>query len=293
MIDITRPELTFTEILEITLTNGVKAYLTCYPTPLVYDGHTYLPIPPGDISGWRTPINYGTDLQVDKVTFKVGIISITVGDTKVYTAVQIVRRGFLRGAWGKLTLIDWNSLSTEGVNLFEGRINDDISYNAGILTFSISSLLDLLDRSVPQIVYSEFCQHHSTTSDYNTYLFGRYCGLLKTAWKYTGVCIGVTNQTLIVADVFSDSIQSPSFWVKGEIKMTSGNNAGVSRTIREAVDGSISVVGKFPESNAVLDTFDVYPGCDKLRVTCYSRFHNTDNCYDAPNIPKQQDLVFT
>jgi uncharacterized phage protein (TIGR02218 family) len=278
----TADTLTLTEILEITLNNGVIGYFTNHNTSLTYATNHYFSVP-----FQRTPISYHTDLQVDKVTLDIGIVSVTVGTHK-YTIPQIIRRGFLRGARVKLSIIDYTSLATTALTIFEGIVNDDIQYNAGVLTLSVSSILDILDSTFPKICYSEFCQHT---------LWSTYCGLTKVTYKHTDTATAGTTTSTIYAAVFAAAVHALGYWVKGEIMFTLGNNTDIKRTIRTHSEGYVTLVVPYHESIvAATDTFDVYPGCDKQIGTCETKFSatpgNTANFFGFPNIPKQQDLVF-
>ncbi|MCE5185071.1 MAG: DUF2163 domain-containing protein [Planctomycetaceae bacterium] len=65
-----------------------------------------------------------------------------------------------------------------------------------------------------------------------------------------------------------------TFYEMGEIKMTSGANAGQRRQIVLESEGTITVAWPFPEAVATGDTYLLYPGCDKRPDTCVNRLGN-------------------
>lgn len=259
-MDLTQPQLTLAELYEITTTDGSIARFTSHDANITYGVDTYQAIPIG-----RSQIAYHIDLQVDKVDVSFSLVGITVG-TKSYTIPQVIRKGFLRDAHVKIYLIDYIAKDELKI-LFEGWVTGNISYNQGIVSISVGSILDKLSEKFPKIIYSEFCNHQ---------LFSTYCGLVKSTYKHTGAAGSGSTQSKIYSSVFAFSNHAEGYWTKGEIKMTSGENNGISKTVIKHYDGYIELLIPFPLTLAVGNAFEAYPGCDKSGKTCAEKFNSSN-----------------
>ena len=274
MVDLTATKLTIAELYTFILTNGVIARFTSCDVNITYGGNTYQAIPIK-----RTNISYHSQLQVDKVTITAGIIGITIG-AQSYTIPQIIKRDSLRGAHIYIYLIDYIALDSLKL-MFEGWVTGGISYDQGSLIVECGSLLDKLNEKFPRLIYSEFCQHR---------LFDTYCSLTKASYKTSGSATAGTTTQLIYASCFQYATKPKGYWLSGELKLTSGNNNGLSRTINLHGDGYVRVINPFIDSIVVDDTFDVYPGCDKSGSICESKFSNYENFFGFEFIPNPDVL---
>ncbi len=274
-IDFTQTKLTLAEIYQITFTDNSIAYFTSHDKDIAYGGNTYQAIP---IT--RSPVRYHTNLQVDKVDISLGLVGIQIG-TKSLSIPEVIRRDFIRNAHVKIYIIDYITL-TDVKLIFEGWATGGITYNAGICTVSVGSLLDKLKDKFPKLIYSEFCNHQ---------LYNSYCGLTKSTYLVQDSTGAGTTTQLIYSTAFAFTAQAGGYWNKGEIKMTSGNNDGVSRSILKHYDGYVKLTIPYFESVAVGDTFDVWPGCDKSGKTCDEKFSNYSEFFGFEYIPKPGVLI--
>ncbi len=274
-IDFTPTKLTLTEIYEITFADGAIAYFTSHDKDIIYDANTYQAIP---IT--RGPVRYHTNLQVDKVDISFGLVGVKIG-TKQLSIPEVIRRDFIRNAHVKIYIIDYITL-TDTKLIFEGWVTGKISHNAGIITVGVGSLLDKLKEKFPKLIYSEFCNHQ---------LYNSYCGLTKANYLVQDSAATNSDRQNIYSTVFAFSTQAEGYWDKGELKMTSGNNNGVSRSILKHYDGHIKLTLPFSEDIQIADTFDVWPGCDKSGQTCDEKFSNYNNFFGFEYIPKPEVLI--
>lgn len=273
-VDLTTTQLTVAEIYTITTTSGLIARFTSHDQNLLYNSNSYQSIP---IS--RTNIAYHTDLQVDKVDVSFGLIGVTIGES-LYSIPKIIRMGILRNAHVVISLIDYVALNFEKI-LFDGYITGGISYNRGVCTLSVGSILDKLNEKFPKYIYSEYCQHQ---------LFGTYCGLDKLAWR-GGSAITNSSDNTFYSPMLTYASSNENFYGKGEIQFTSGPNAGLSRSIIKHFDGYVKVLIPFPEVAEIDDEFYAWPGCDKSGFTCDYKFANYDNFMGFEFCPKPEVLI--
>ena len=188
-IDLTPTELTLAEIYVITTTDNAVLFCTSHSENIIYDGDTYQAIPMS-----RGQISYHTNLQVDKVDISLGIVGVTVGDLS-YSMFKIIRLGLLRNANVKIYLIDYVSLAEINL-LFEGWITEGATYNKGIVTISVGSILDKLNDKFPKYIYSDKCNHQ---------LYSTYCGLTKATYKVSSTIATSSTQLMIYSSVFAFS----------------------------------------------------------------------------------------
>ncbi len=274
-MDPTAAQLTFAELYEITTTDGSVLRVTSHDASIVYGGNTYQALPIK-----RSQIAYHTDLQVDKVEISMGLVGVKVG-AKEYSIPKLIRLGLLRNAHVKIHLIDY-VLKNEIKLLFEGWVTEGISYNNGIVTLSVGSILDKLNEKFPKYIYSEYCNHQ---------LYSLYCGLTKNNYKISSTAGAGSTESKIYSSVFAFSAHAEGYWAKGELKMTAGGNANLSRTIIKHNDGNVELLIPFPEAVVVGDAFDAWPGCDKAGVTCHEKFNNYANFLGFEYTPKPEVLL--
>jgi len=276
-MDLTAAQLTFAELYKFATVDGSILRVTSHDASIVYDGNTYQAIPIK-----RSKINYHTDLQVDKVDISMGLVGVKVG-AKEYSIPKIIRLGLLRNAHVQIHLIDY-ALKDEIKLLFEGWVTEGISYNKGIVTLNVGSILDKLNEKFPKYIYSEYCNHQ---------LYSTYCGLIKDTYKNSSSATLGSTPGKIFSTVFAFASKPEGYWAKGELKIKSGGNSGLSRTIIKHNDGNVELLIPFPEAVAVDNTFDVWPGCDKSGVTCAMKFltSNYANFFGFEYTPKPEVLV--
>jgi uncharacterized phage protein (TIGR02218 family) len=166
---------------------------------------------------------------------------------------------------------------------FEGWVTGSISYDAGSITFQVGSILDKLNDVFPKIVYSTTCNHS---------LFDSYCGLNKEGYKVNGnVQAGSTEKIIYNSVIFEDGAYPLGYFTKGELKMTSGPNYNISRSIMVHGNGYVKLLTPLPNSVSPGETFTVYPGCDGKGETCDNIFSNYENFLGFEYIPNPKVLM--
>lgn len=275
-LDFTAEQNTLAEIYKITMQDGSIAYFTSHDANITYGGNTYQAIPIK-----RTSINYHTNLEIDKVDISFGITGVTIGAEDL-SVPQIIRREFMKNAHVELWVVDYVALDDDKL-LFEGWVSGNVTYDGSWATIEVGSLLDKLQEKFPKVIYSEFCNHN---------LYDSYCALTKDDYKQSGnIDIGSDDQNIYDA-IFLFSNEAEGYWEQGEIKMTSGDNDAISKTIIKHYDGYVKLLIPYPESVQVADTFDAWPGCDKSGATCDTKFSNYANFLGFEYIPSPETVLY-
>ena len=273
-LSLTPEELQLTDIYDITLGTGARLYLTPY-------GGTYTKLPRIDGNEYqtipitRTKVSYHTDLQVDTVDVSFGIHAFTVGGRTIVEAIQL---GWFDDAEVIIRIINLN-MTAERREIFRGQVGKGIKFDRKTVKLSVTSTLDLLKAIVPKIIYQEQCNHK---------LWSSYCGLSKVAHRRTGTAATGSTRTRIISAIFAFTAHPSGHFVLGEIRLISGANAGVSRTIRFHNNGNVDVYQPFDFDVAVGDSFEVFPGCDKSGTTCATKFGNYANFLGFEYIPRPE-----
>ena len=85
--------------------------------------------------------------------------------------------------------------------------------------------------------------------------------------------------------------QAAGYFDLGVVKFTSGANNGVARTVKRHTSGQLVTLQPLPAAVANGDTFQVWPGCDKLQGTCSGKFANLARFRGQPYIPMAETVT--
>lgn len=212
----------------------------------------------------------GPGLERTKVKFTVGIevdtLTVTVTDvrgTQINGAalVPFIARGGLNGSRLQLDRAFWTAGDTapRGALLwFAGRLSEIPEIDRYSAQITIKSDLELLDVMVPLDVFQAGCL--------NT-VYDTLCGADRAAKTVTGTVSSAGDARRVT---FGAALAQPTgYYDLGVVKMTSGPNAGLSRTVKAHVAGSpatVSALQPWPFAPAVGDAFAIVPGCDKSQT---------------------------
>lgn len=267
MLDVTRDTLTLIELHTLTLINGDIIRLCNSHTAVEFGGGIYQPavIERGSIE--------------ESIDVEVATVTLTIGSSVSHrgrNAVQMFADGLFSSASYRLDLYEPNQ--NDSRCLFRGHVADETTAGSYTVTLKIKSILYQLENfALPRIVYQSQC---------NNSLFDFGCGLSSSDYRVQGVVDGGDRKT-----VYSSAFYTTDGWFKyGKLAVTGGENAGQSRYILSHSGGGITVDKPFWFDFAVGDTFDVFPGCDKLGTTCRDKFNNYAHFAGFEFVP-QEDTV--
>lgn len=172
-----------------------------------------------------------------------------------------------------------SSVSPTGViTLFYGRVAEvDITRTQAIL--SINSHLEMLSNMFPRNNWQTACRYT---------LFDAGCALTAGSFAAAGTAAAGSTQQQINTAI---TTPSPLTYQLGRLVMTSGQNAGFGRTIRDFASGLwFRLIAPLPFPVATGDAFTIYPGCDKTLAMC-GNFSNTANYGGEPYVPDPETAV--
>lgn len=228
----------------------------------------------------RSRVRFTTGLSVDTLQVTLyDVLGTTINGTPL---IPFIRGGGLNGARLQLDRCFWGAGSSTPVGAllwFPGRVAEVPMIDRYEAQIVVKSDIELLDVMVPRDVYQPGCL--------NT-VYDAPCGLSRAAFTVTG---SASSASTADRTTFNASILSAGYLDLGVIRMTSGANNGISRTVKKHLSGSISVMPPWPFAIASGDTFSVYPGCDKLQSTCSSKFSNLARFRGQPYIPAPETVT--
>jgi len=120
----------------------------------------------------------------------------------------------------------------------------------------------------------------------NTTVDGTATLTAREAWTRHAVVATVTSRRVFTITV-SESRAIDDWFTGGALTFETGDNAGATLEIKDWVNSSseITLYLEAPFDVAVADKLRLYPGCDKLRETCFSKFSNVANFRGYPDLP--------
>lgn len=252
------------DLIEIELKGGGALRYSAGDCDVLYGGHRYacggMTGPYWDRSsegGNKATVHTKLGTEVDTLTIDVIPAKSTVLGISWPRAVRL---GLLRGAWFRrlsayapvgVSAESWPLVPTGAVQRFVGEIGEIDSGDTAI-TLTINSPLARLQRQWPRNFYSPTC---------NNTLGDAACGV-----DLSGLRVSATaTEGSTGAAVLADASGATGAWDLGTLTVTSGDMAGLARSIRRFTAGSpatILLTTPLPQAPAAGDGLTLGPGCD-------------------------------
>lgn len=250
----------------------------------------YVPTTTAAVDTRRTFSSSGLKIKRSKTRVVVGLevdtLDLTVYPTSTdrigaLSFLAALNNGALDGAVFTLERAFLSDATTVvgTVTLFKGQVSE-AEFSRNEARVKVKSWLELLNMNVPRNLYQSGCR--ATFGD-------SLCGVSKAAWTVAGAITGgSTNLSLRVTGL----TQATGYFDQGVLQFTSGNLAGVKRTVRSFTSTSdplVDVVAlgiPLPKGPGYGDTFTICPGCDKTTgPNGCARYSNTLRFAGFPFIP--------
>lgn len=209
------------------------------------------------------------------------------GSTAVIAGLPILRAiaaGLFDGATVRVDcaiMQNFGDTTTLGTYIaFMGRWASVTKLGRAAAEIEVRSWTELLDTQMPRNLYQPGCLHT---------LYDAGCTLVKANFAQTGtVASGSTQVTIIPQVAFT---QADGYFTLGTITFTSGQNNGLSYSVRLHSGGQLTLYRPTLMPVASGDTFTCYAGCDKQQATCSGKFANLTNFGGQPYIPAPEVAV--
>lgn len=143
-------------------------------------------------------------------------------------------------------------------------------------------------RGLAQLMQQKVGRNHTRRCIYD--LGDSNCTVDLAPLTNTGTVATVTNRQSITVSGLSDA---DDYYNHGLLTWTSGLNVKFPMEVKRWVlsSGAVELFLPEPFNIVVGDTFEVYPGCDKNRPTCVTKFNNVVNFGGFPDMPGRDQIV--
>lgn len=162
--------------------------------------------------------------------------------------------------------------------VFSGPVGAvDIGRTATAITASSNAIL--LQTNLPRNMFQSQCSHA---------LFDAGCTLNPNSFLRAATALTGSTQSTILSAVAAPP--GSATYSLGQVRMTSGLNAGFWRSVKSWTSGTFKLLLPFPYAVAAGDTFNAIAGCDLTQASC-ALFGNTVNFGGEPFIPVPETVV--
>lgn len=195
--------------------------------------------------------------------------------------LQAARMGFFDNAEvqvDRAVMESWGNMSLGTITHFVGSVAT-VDVSRIVARFTVRSATQLLNVMMPRNLYQASCRHT---------LYDSGCTVARASFKVSNAVIAAGSTATRIVNTLA---QAANYFALGYMTFTSGPNAGVTRNIKAYTPGLIHLSFPLASLCGNGDTFDAYPGCDKLQATCENKFSNKVNYGGQPYIPMPDTMA--
>ena len=237
---------------------------------IIYGGLTYYP--QGSISA--TSLSQSTDNGVDNLDVLGVLSSDRVTDTDL-------RRGLYDGAEIIVSEVNYNDLTMGAMLVVRGYVGEVEVNSNGQYRTELRSLEQFMSVQIGDAT-SPTCRCRR--------LGDSQCKVNIAAYTVTGT-VGPNDASNLV-NVITNITAGSDLYTGGVLRITSGNNAGLERDIRQYnLSGQVYLQEVFPFAIPAGTTMAMEQGCDRRFVTCDTVYGNTINFHGEPYLPGTDKLL--
>lgn len=258
------------ELYTLTLQSGTVYRWTTWDGPLSYGGQTYSQagkssVPLFTRGGIRETA--GIEVASLELTLECGTGAM-VGGVKLQTAAV---NGVLDGATVQVQRAYMQTAGTiiDTLIRFSGAVSQ-VHPTSTTVKLIIAADTERMNVKIPFNTIQPACNHA---------LFDAGCGLLASSFRGTGAAGAGTTATVVT---WPGNVQAAGYYSAGWMQFTSGALNGTRAVVQQHAGTTIVVAVQLPGVPAAGDTFDIYPGCDRSRWTCTSKFSNASRFRGFP-----------
>lgn len=257
------------DLYQITFFDGSSIYLTSGGKTVTWNGQTWSADCPLIKRGTVT-LTRGLDTNSLDLTIRPRSSDTLLG----ISWYDACRNGALDGA--VLTLYRGHAATPGGtivgaVMRFKGPV-DEVECDIDIKV-KVKDFMNVLGRQFPRAVFQAGCDRA---------LFDAGCTLSRSSYATSASILSGSTVSILQTGLTQDA----GYYTAGELRVTSGNNAGARRTVRKHASGGVLTLA-YPLTQALTvgDAFTIYPGCDGTWATCGDKFGNQAHFRGEPMIP--------
>lgn len=235
------------DLWTITLKNGTVLRYTDADINLTLSGDTFYAndvLLKGAGVNWTTGLEVGEDnLEMfPSPTSMVGAIPFKEAVKAGLFDRAIVRRE-------RVFMTTWGDTSPGSVVLFVGEVTDPQA-TRNTVNMTCKDMRNLLNVNMNSRQFQPTCG----------FVFGdSNCGVVRAALAKTSTVLSGSSGSVINCSL----TDAAGYFNNGVLTFTSGQNTGVSRSVKYWTPGQVQLVAPFPYTPAIGDAFSLTPGCTK------------------------------
>lgn len=282
----TELDLKYVELYTITLTSGDVLRYCSHDGDYVVGANTF--IGSGLIIPSRGPTRVLIGVEVDEteITFDIGMEDDGSSPTVLrdMTMQQLAAFGWMDKAEvliQRLFVTDYGVVPSWGaVYKFGGVVAKPSEISRARVVLEVQSHVQQLQNPVPLTIIEPSCR---------LVLFDSLCTLNRATFAVTStVHSGSTGIVL-----YGPTGHADDYFALGFLEFTAGANQGVIAPVKAYTgsSGAIELWAPLPYAPTVGDAFTIYPGCDKTKSTCNSKFSNLIHFAGYPFIPAPETAI--
>lgn len=276
------------DLISFQLPSGTILRFAAWDWPVTFNGNVYSSSGP---HFRRDTIKHKAGVEVDDMTLQLLATEANIVQGSMGWATA-AREGVLDGALFSLDLAFFalplantgNAPTPTGfMNWYSGYVDEIRTIDPPLIEMGIKNDLGRLAIQMPRNYYQMTC---------NNTLYDRACGLAQASYAITGTVTAVNGDgSLNLA--LSSGVNTDNWFKLGSLYWQTGANAGLSRGIKNSASlGTVvALYQPMPNTIAVGDTCTLYPGCDKTRGTCNSKFQNVKFFRGTPFVPQPEVVL--
>ena len=278
----TANQMYWADCWDVTLSDGTQLFYTSADQNLVFNSgsgnHTYLAAPP---SFERNGVRCAIGLEVDSLD-----LTIKAGPTDTIESTPLLQaliQGKLDNAQlilNRVPMTTFGDTSNGGVVMFGGNIADISEIGRSHAKLSVHGFTQKLSQPFPKNVYQPGCRWT---------LFDAGCTLNAATFAISGTVQASANNN--VYNIVTALGRANGYFNLGTISFTSGQNSGLSRSVRSYDGTNVVLYLKLPNVPQTGDAFTIFPGCDKTQSTCTTKFSNIVNFAGEPYVPVAESAI--
>jgi uncharacterized phage protein (TIGR02218 family) len=171
-----------------------------------------------------------------------------------------------------LTLTVYTQDEIETAVAWKGRLAE-VQPSLTTMGLSFESIFTSLKRPGLRAVYQKSCRHA---------IYSPGCGVDKSSFATVGEMTAVDGTSITIAEA---ALEDDGYYTGGVIEASDGQMGLITAHV-----GSSLTLFRIVSSLTSGEDATIYPGCDKLRGTCLSKFFNLNNYGAFPWLPDDNPM---
>lgn len=244
--------------------DGQEYFYTAHDQRITYDGDQYIPT-----RGFASSaVENVAGLAVNKTEVKALLQMSGEGGM----TAEDLRSGLFDYAEIRIFVVNWANIAHGIIRQRRGWIGEATMTPEGQFQSELRSMAQAYSSRIVEVASPE-CRVD---------VFSMRCGLNADDFRISGEVTDVTSRRDFD---FSGGVEAPPYYSGGLLTWTSGDNTGRSLEVFSHDGDGLHLFLPPAYPIGVGDTFDLLPGCDKLRATCRDKFANVRRFQGEPDLP--------